>query len=705
LPCDRDRPIRCRTEIETCSQSTTLMALQPDGLISPPRAVLAFRVGIVGHRPNRLPQDKESLDTLRHMLRSILEEVKAEISDYARLSPAIPYANKPFVLRAVSPLAEGSDRIFAEEAIGIGYELLCPMPFARDEFERDFVPPDALEPDSLERFRDLLARAERYGGLTTFELDGDRSEAPKAYALAGRIVLNQSDLLIAVWDGEPPAGGGSTVGTTREALSFQAPVLWIDAFAPRRWQLLRAPGDVKTRDASGRFVPQGPHSADPAAARQLLAETVRRIVDDEIAPPELPSAGPEHAHGHKTAASPELNYFRDRKPRFNFSIAWKLFRDAVGSMRVRWPQLLVANFESQIRDEWPVRGDHEQGSAGVLTSASDLHESDLDDWVNRRLRAHFAWADKRGDLYADAYRSGYVLTYLLAALAVFVALLPRTTDFQGDAQTICVAVELVMLLIILLLFVVSRRRHWHERWMEYRLLAELIRQLRILIPLGGGRPFPRTPTHHGLYGNLTQTWMYWHMRAIARATGIPAAKVTRDYVRDCLNYIDGIVGGPKEGQLKFQKDTERRSEHIAHRLHVASTTLFVLTLVGIATHLLLEPALLPRWLDFEIPESIHRALDHWLVMGSAFLPALGAALAAISNQGEFARLAKRAAAMADYFTGFAQQIAALRSGGAQDVKAPTLSQVIPLASEIAEVMVDEVADWRVVFIDRPPTAG
>jgi hypothetical protein len=28
-----------------------------------------------------------------------------------------------------------------------------------------------------------------------------------------------------------------------------------------------------------------------------------------------------------------------------------------------------------------------------------------------------------------------------------------------------------------------------------------------------------------------------------------------------------------------------------------------------------------------------------------------------------------------------------------------------LAAEIAEVMVDEVADWRVVFIDRPPTAG
>ena len=331
--------------------------------------------------------------------------------------------------------------------------------------------------------------------------------------------------------------------------------------------------------------------------------------------------------------------------------------------------------------------------------------SELDDWVNSRLRAHFAWPDKRGDLYADAYRSGYVLTYLLSAFAVFVALLPRTAGLEGDAQTACVAIELVMLLVILLLFVIGRARHWHERWMEYRLLAELIRQLRILIPLGGGRPFPRTPAHLGLYGNLTETWMYWHMRAIARATGIPGAKVSREYVLGCLNYVDKIVGAPDQGQLKFQKDTEKRSENIAHRLHTISTSLFVLTLVGIATHLLLEPALLPRWLNFEIPESFHIGLDRWLVMASAFLPALAAALAGISNQGEFARLAKRSAAMAVYFKGFALQIAALRSNDAQGRNGLQLSQVIPLAGEIAEAMVDEVADWRIVFIDRPPMAG
>jgi len=136
------------------------MSVRAATLTSPPRAVIAFRVGVVGHRPNRLPKDKETLDTLRQMLRDILEDVKAEISNYAAspTSKAL-YSEAPYILRAVSPLAEGTDRIFAEQAIDLGYELLCPMPFRQEEFEKDFLPPEALEPDSLKRFRGLLKRA------------------------------------------------------------------------------------------------------------------------------------------------------------------------------------------------------------------------------------------------------------------------------------------------------------------------------------------------------------------------------------------------------------------------------------------------------------------------------------------------------------------------------------------------------------------
>ena len=109
---------------------------------SPPKARLTFRVGIVGHRPNRLPSGPEALAVLRGMIRSILAEASEAALAFSAADAAKPpsrrlYSGKPPLLRAISPLAEGSDRVFAEEALSLGYELCCPMPFAQEEFERD----------------------------------------------------------------------------------------------------------------------------------------------------------------------------------------------------------------------------------------------------------------------------------------------------------------------------------------------------------------------------------------------------------------------------------------------------------------------------------------------------------------------------------------------------------------------------------------
>jgi hypothetical protein len=59
------------------------MSSQPGRPNSPPRASIAFRVGIVGHRPNRLPKDEATLDTLQQRLRFVLEEVKSAVLKFA----------------------------------------------------------------------------------------------------------------------------------------------------------------------------------------------------------------------------------------------------------------------------------------------------------------------------------------------------------------------------------------------------------------------------------------------------------------------------------------------------------------------------------------------------------------------------------------------------------------------------------------------
>jgi len=194
-------------------------------------ARLAFRVGVAGHRPNRLPRDAARLAQLRQTIHTILEQVRREGTSSSAL---------PVILNAISPLAEGSDRIFAEEALALNYSLFCPMPFPQAEFEKDFLVPAALEKDSLTHFRALLERARKGPGLTVLELAGARAQAPEAYAAASQVLLDRIDLLIGVWDGGEPAGRGGTVDAIRDALNRNLPVIWIDAHAPEHWQLLSA---------------------------------------------------------------------------------------------------------------------------------------------------------------------------------------------------------------------------------------------------------------------------------------------------------------------------------------------------------------------------------------------------------------------------------------------------------------------------------
>ena len=62
--------------------------------------------------------------------------------------------------------------------------------------------------------------------------------------------------------------------------------------------------------------------------------------------------------------------------------------------------------------------------------------------------------------------------------------------------------------------------------------------------------------------------------------------------------------------------------------------------------------------------------------------------------------------MSRNFERFAHQIAQLK--GRLDVASEppfTPGEVTPRADEIAQLMVDEVADWRVVFGDREQTAA
>ena len=176
-------------------------------------------VGVTGHRPNRL-KDAE-MSALRASARSVLTAL-------AEAAPGEAH-------RVVSPLAEGSDRILAEEAAALGWELYSPLPFSRADYEKDFK-----TAASKREFDELLSQAAR-----VHELGGKRdtrSGRESAYTAVGRVVLDVSEVLVAIWDGEGEHGEGGTAQVVREARERGLPAIWIPSTPPHVPVLLAPTG-------------------------------------------------------------------------------------------------------------------------------------------------------------------------------------------------------------------------------------------------------------------------------------------------------------------------------------------------------------------------------------------------------------------------------------------------------------------------------
>src|SRR5580704_15155699 len=168
--------------VEYSGAGQTDMAEIPAASVSR-RPPLAFRVGVTGARA--LPP--ETADRLRPAVAEILGLVTRQMTKLADDPVAKPvYAPAaagaaPFTLRLLSPLAEGSDRLVAEQALKAGYALYAPLPFSQTEYENDFK-------QSVGAFRALLAQAE------VLELDGGRSVENESYREVGRFVVRNCDL-------------------------------------------------------------------------------------------------------------------------------------------------------------------------------------------------------------------------------------------------------------------------------------------------------------------------------------------------------------------------------------------------------------------------------------------------------------------------------------------------------------------------------
>jgi hypothetical protein len=155
-------------------------------------------IGTTGHR------------TYREEEKEILEE---EVSKFFN-SLFQKYENTPIVL--LSALAEGSDRLVASVFLGLcnahkpGLKLISPLPMQKDEYCKDF-----RNESSRNEFEHLLKKSEYYfelpytKGVNVTNIN-DETYRTKQYAQLGFYIAHNSQIILALWDGNYNELNGGT---------------------------------------------------------------------------------------------------------------------------------------------------------------------------------------------------------------------------------------------------------------------------------------------------------------------------------------------------------------------------------------------------------------------------------------------------------------------------------------------------------------
>ncbi len=150
-----------------------------------------------------------------HRILTEVDRIEAGLDEVVRrLDAAYP---EPWSV--ISALAEGADRLVAQHLLDReGSQLVAVLPLPRDDYETDFE-----TVASRQDFGQLLSQATEVVQVPP-QLTRDA-----AYELGGMAVLDRSDVLVTVWDGQGAQGQGGTGAIVAEARHRNLPIAWIHA--------------------------------------------------------------------------------------------------------------------------------------------------------------------------------------------------------------------------------------------------------------------------------------------------------------------------------------------------------------------------------------------------------------------------------------------------------------------------------------------
>jgi len=500
------------------------------------------------------------------------------------------------------------------------------------------------------------ARAERQVWLGA-DAEALATQAP--LELCDEIGLGFADAVLVAWRGPVPGRPCRTVRLVVAAALAMKPVVWVDEVGAIRVLNMHALSAVQhnlllTAQPSGQML-QGCFSEPCAAAglRPWLSEVFPRVPGDAAT-----AAEPDAL---QAAASPRAGRVH------NVMLAL-----VQGKLVKAWKALTARPITAYRGPTWA-------GAEDLIAPTVELDQA-------------FDRADVEAAVAAGKYRSSVWLSSAASTLAVFAAVAGAIDLWFGTGGAAWAVLEVLLVSLIIFLLWRVRRKDWHTRWISSRFVAEQLRYTRMGLPvLALGRPLfepyrcvlrdasgrPRLGVLSAEVLQLQKCVTSLGLPALARGgPGGPLVLASESALARQRDYVLAVI----KDQIAYHHRVHTDQHAAGHVLHTLTVVLFCLTGAAVLGHFVLHAK--------------------WLLIFTAFFPALAAGIHGLSTSLEISRIAEQSKTTASELNDLAQAIEV--AVGSDDRAWGRWMQLRELARMAAELMSDENGQWQKLVNHQKP---
>ena len=547
---------------------------------------------VTGHRLDRLPNDQDALERISVSIEKVMQAFSEASNGFIKDSGG---EKKP--LRILTGLADGTEDMVAKIA-------------KKHEFPLHVI---AAHPQQEAEAANIYAER-----IALIKEKFEQSSSDALIAATDDAKLSLADAIIIVWDGKSPRGqAGGTVRLLIEALRRYTPVVWVDART-------EFSGKIRVLDS-----------------KRLYASTLSILTDNE-----------KHV-------SLLHHYFSD--------VESDLQSDLAQMLKTFWSAEAIAPLNAALQ-----QANIDPGDRSTVFGIFHSHILWLTGgWKRKNFDPIYAWrgsdefvassqlpeeiwqwfdrVDRAATHAANKHRDHIVLINLLASFAVFCAVAGHISTGAFLVGTLGLSEFLILAFILFMIWRNQGQRMTdHDIWLHFRQAAEALRMSAILHPLLASLP----TLHRNVWasssdksGPMLAKPYHWLVIQLLREAGTPTGREGNYCIETGFAQLSAGLRSLIADQIKYHEGAYSRYHKTHHRLHFVTVWVFRLVLLTVFVHLLPLFVESLEHFGWHVHESIVTEANWieeqgWLLLITAFCPALAAGLHGITTKIEFQRLAK-----------------------------------------------------------------